>query len=532
MTSIRSASKPTAALLFAMLFLVAAGLFIEWDYLNEYPSHIHAWAEQDHYALSLGFQHNGFDFFHPETMIYNKQFPGWWKEAYDTTVTSAGFPIHEYFAALLMKLFGTTSPWVFRVWTLLWSFLGLGFLYKISYRLTSDGAKSLLVSSIALTSPVMAYYLNGFLPGVPALSLSIIGFWYYLKHLESRQRRDFHVSIAFLTLAMLIRTTFAIALITVLCFELWRILRKESTFLDKLSAVLISLCVYLACFLWNRHLTQQHGTLFLNQLLPPESWQDAKELLSDAYHNWRFHYFQRFHYGVFLMTILAAVAAALYRAFRKKSFSKMSPEKKTLSLWWLPLIQLFGCLLFTAAMMQQIQYHDYYFLDTFFLPLLLVLILLLKSIPTPTRKVLVGVEYLIALVLLVVMIHNASDMQVFRRQSENYAWNTHQNYQDADLLLDSLGIPADAKVLCLYGYAQNGPFLQMKRKGFIVMEDKDELLEAAFQFPFDCVVIENEKLDTYYINRASFFNGLKKFGGNEKISVFLPFYSTIESMKY
>ena len=135
---------------------------------------------------------------------------------------------------------------------------------------------------------------------------------------------------------------------------------------------------------------------------------------------------------------------------------------------------------------------------------------------------LIGAEYLIVIVLLVVMAQNATDMQVFRRQSENYAWNTYQNYQDSDQLLDSLNIDDDAKVLCLYGYAQNGPFLQMKRKGFIVMEDKDELLEAAFQFPFDCVVIENEKLDTYYNNRSSLFNQLKKIGGNDKLSVFLP----------
>ena len=206
-----SNSRPIATFLIALILLVAAGLFVESGYMNEYPSHIHAWAEQDHYALSMGFLNNGFDFFHPETMIYNKQFPGWWKEAYDTTVTSAGFPIHEYMVALLMKLFGTTSPWVFRTWTLLWALIGLCFLYKISYHLTHDGAKSLLVAGIALTSPVMAYYQNGFLPGIPALSLSVMGFWYYLSYLDSKTKLHFHLAIVILTLAMLIRTTFAIA---------------------------------------------------------------------------------------------------------------------------------------------------------------------------------------------------------------------------------------------------------------------------------------------------------------------------------
>ena len=154
--------------LLALVLIVATGLFIQKGYMNEYPTHIHAWAEQDHYALALGFINNGYDFFHPETMIYNKQFPNWWKEAYDSTITSVDFPIHEYNVALLMKLLGTTSPWVFRLWTLLWGILGLFFLYKISYHITCQWVKSALVTTIAMTSPVYAYFLNGFLPSIPA----------------------------------------------------------------------------------------------------------------------------------------------------------------------------------------------------------------------------------------------------------------------------------------------------------------------------------------------------------------------------
>ena len=71
-------------LLTAFLMIVIAGLFIQKDYMDEYPNHIHAWAEQDHYALAIGFINNGFDLFHPETMIYNKQFPDWWKTASET----------------------------------------------------------------------------------------------------------------------------------------------------------------------------------------------------------------------------------------------------------------------------------------------------------------------------------------------------------------------------------------------------------------------------------------------------------------
>ena len=175
--------RSTLTLFIAMLLIVAAGLFVSLDYINEFPTHIHAWAEQDHYALSLGFLHNGFDFFHPETMIYNKQFPGWWKEAYDTTITSAGFSIHEYVVALWMKIFGSDSPWVFRSWTLLIALAGLFFLFKICLQITQDAAKALITTGVAITSPILAYYMSGFLPSIPAFSVCIVGIWCYLCRL-------------------------------------------------------------------------------------------------------------------------------------------------------------------------------------------------------------------------------------------------------------------------------------------------------------------------------------------------------------
>ena len=515
-----SGKKPILPQLLALFLIIATGCLIQWKHMNEYPTFIHAWAEQDHYALALGFIDNGFDFFHPQTNIYNKQFPGWWQEAYNTTMTSSDFPAHEYFAALLMKLFGTTAPWVFRSWTLLWALLGVFFLFKICFKLTNDWPKSMLAASIAMTAPVAAYYQNGFLPGVPALSMNIIGLWLYLKYYDGQGNKHFHLSIAFLTVAMLLRTTFAIGLIAVLCFEVLRIFRKESTWSEKLPTVALSFTAFLTSYLWNQHLRELDGTIFLDHLLPPENWQDAKELIAEAYHRWGLQYFQQFQYWLFLAILVAAITVGIIH-LTKKEEKKDTPAKHPLSLWWLPCIQFFGCLLFTIVMMRQIQYHDYYFIDTFFLPLLIVVILLLSTIPKPQNKHLMATEYILVAVLLAVMINHVTQTQISRRDPSSIALASYHHYKDSDQLLDSLNIPRDAKVLCLYGYAQNGPFIQMKRKGFSIMEDKDEMLEAAFTFDFDCVVIENEKLGLLE-KRPEKLASLKKIGGNEKISVFLP----------
>lgn len=509
--------RPRARLFIPLIIIGLSLFFLQRNYMVEYPKHIHAWAEQDHYALALGFLNNGFDLFHPETMIYNKQFPGWWKTASDNTITAVDFPIHEYCTALLMKLIGTTSPWVFRLWTILWGFCGLLYLYKVVLYVTEKSSKALLVSFLALCSPVFIYYSNGFLPCIPAFALGVSGFWHYLCYLDEKKRKQFNLSIAFLTIAMLMRTTFAIELIAILCFELLRIFRKESTFLDKLPAVLLSAAAFLAYFLWNQHLRELYGTIFLNQLLPPEDLQDAKELIADTYHKWTFHYFQRSQY--LLMTALIAIS--VWCAFRnRKQFGK-NQVQQPLSLWWLTVIYTFGCLLFSVAMMQQMPNHDYYFIDTFFLPVLLMMALLLKT--TRINYLTARIAFIGATVLFCFQwFQGAKTMQEQRRKTEDAAILSYIHFKDADLLLDSLDIPRDAKILCLYGYPQNGPFIQMGRKGYTVMEDDDELLEAAFTWDYDYIVIENSKFIHYFDTRREMLSKLKKIGGNDWISVCTP----------
>ena len=500
--------------------LVVIGLalfFLQRNYMNEYPKHIHAWAEQDHYALALGFINNGFDLFHPETMIYNKQFPNWWKTASDNTITAADFPIHEYCVSLLMRLFGTTSPWVFRIWTLLWGFIGLLYLYRVAFSVTRRFSKSLFVSFIALCSPVFAYYSNGFLPCIPAFALGVIGLWHYLRFLKEGKLKQFNLGIAFLTLAMLLRTTFAIELIAILCFELLRIIRKESSLFDKLPAVLVSAAAFLAYFLWNQHLRELYGTIFLSNLVPPEDLQDAKELIADTYHKWTFHYFQRSQYILFAVLI----AWAAWHSFRNRRQTVEKQTEKPLSLWWLAGIYTFGCLLFSIAMMQQLPYHDYYFIDTFFLPVLIVVTLLLQTIRMRrlwVRAGLIGA----ATVLCFNWFQGAKTMQEERRKTEDAALLSYVHFENADLLLDSLDISRDAKILCLYGYPQNGPFIQMGRKGYTVMEDDDELLEAAFTWDYDYIVIENSMFSHYFDSRREMLSKLKKIGGNQWISVCTP----------
>ena len=506
--------------LIAAVFIVALGTGIQFRYLNEFPAFIHAWAQDDRYALAIGFLDNGFDLFHPETMIYNKQFPGWWEEAYDTTITAVDFPIHEYIVALLMKLFGSTSPWIFRMWTMICSFIGLFFLYKLSFLITEDCQKSLFVTAIAMTAPVYAYYFNGFLPGIPAFAIGVVGMWAYLKYVKDGKKIYFHLGILLMALATLMRTSFAIELIAVLGFEILRIFRKESTFADKLPSVIISFALIVGYMFWNSHLRNEYGSLFLNELMPADNLDDALEFLNDAKNNWEYQYFQKIHYWIFVaLAALALIAGFVKLIMKLKGGKEGKARKKQLTIWLIPIIYLFGCVLFLIAMIRQFPNHDYYFVDTFFMPILMLFALMLGTLPRIKNYVAGGISLVALCVLCYFMISNVNETQVSRRWIEDGAYKTSLNFDGADQFLDSLNIPPNSKILSLYAYPQNGPFIQMKHKGYSVMWHKEKIVKPALTWDFDYVVVENQVLRDTFEERKDVLGRLNRVADNGRISL-------------
>ena len=120
--------------------------FFQFQKINEFPQYKHCWAQCDRYALALGFINNGGDFFHPETFIYNNQFPtGDFNTIRNTTITSVDFPIHDYCVSLLMRIFHTFDPWCFRLYILIYSVIGLFFLYRLISFFTNSVVKPIFI---------------------------------------------------------------------------------------------------------------------------------------------------------------------------------------------------------------------------------------------------------------------------------------------------------------------------------------------------------------------------------------------------
>lgn len=498
----------------AILIIVFLGVLFQKNYINDFPSHIHAWAQSDRYALSLGFLDNGLSFFKPQTFVYNHQFPDNWTVPSENAITAVDFPIHDYIPALLMKISGNTSPWIFRLYILLYSFFGLFFLFKLSYAVTKDYVKAVLILVFAATSPIYVYYQGGFLPTIPSLSNAIIGIYFYYRFLKEAKNKDFWLSILLLTLAALSRTTFAIPIFAVLAIEFIRILKKETDLVSKLIPVGISIFSLLSYLLYNGYLREKYGSIFLNHLMLPDSIGQAKEIIIYVFDHWIFQYFTRPHYLIFISVILVSV---YFIAIRKSRI-----QKTIVYFGLLTITYLFGCVLFAFLMLKQFHAHDYYFLDTFFLPIVMSLISILSLIPLAEKRILKIVTITSICFISILFILQPIKSQEKRR--ETGFWDrteaTINNYRNSSTYLDSLGIPKSSKILVIDAIAPNIPFILMHRKGYAIMNTSQENIEEALIWNYDYIVLQNEFfLSHVYSVYPEIITKITKIADNGNLSI-------------
>ena len=483
--------------------------------INEFPSYIHSWAQSDRYALAIGFTQNDFNFFLPQTYNLNPQFPGKFMSPKNNGITAVDFPIHDYIAALIMGLSGETAPWCFRLYMLIYSIIGLLYLYLLSNFLTESIVFSFFITIFALSSPVFSYYQAGFLPSIPSLANLFIALYFYFKYRKSNNFKAFILSILFFTLSALSRTPFAIFLIAVICHETIQSVSKRNFNLRIFGSFLIAISVIVGYFLYNIHLREAYGSIFLSHPLPPKSLSEAYDLLIQTSKNWFFQYFTVFHY-IFIAFIISLLS--ITRIFTKE----ISPNTIRNQLILYVFIAFFGTLFYFILMMKQFPAHDYYFLDTFYAVFILGLIWLLGFVKFSTRLI-KTISYLILFVFGISFVLKSNNIQKVRRQTGS--WDridiSRQNFTNSDSLLKSLEISESANILVIDSYTPNIPFILMNRKGYALMKTTKCNIIQSLDWKYDYIVIQDFFLMTDVVrNYPEIINRIEKIGGNGKISVY------------
>ncbi|MGY5352367.1 hypothetical protein ACXGQW_07370 [Wenyingzhuangia sp. IMCC45533] len=498
---------------FNWLLLLFLGLTLNFANLTNPLKGRHAWANADHYAISLGFINNGFDFFHPETFCLNPQFSPQQKTKSDfwqyppenpKGTTTIDFPIHHYTISLLMKTLGTTKPIVYRLYTLAFCLIGLFFLGKTVFNYTQSYKWSIFVQLFVLLAPTYTFYSSSFLPSSIAVSLLFISSSYFSSYLLKHDIKKYLIGTLILTLAALTRFPFLIYFIGFVCFQILKIIFfRKKTYLEIMIS-LAGISIVLGYFFYNKfYLFQHYGSNFLSYPLYPTSLSNVYHIFVDTVYHESWRYFTLIHY-----LILFYFA---YLVLKNKLQTLVDSHL------YLAIVSL-GVILYMTLMLRQFVAHDYYYLDTFLPITVFWMIGIYFYIP----KRLLSLKTLTPLLMLAVVFNFTIYYLGYKARSWDPLEITRQNFVNADKTLDSLKIPSSSKLLLLDSYSPNLAFIHLNRKGFCVMATEPKIIKKSLTWDYEYIITQNFTYkDKILANYPNFEQETKVFYSNDKFTIHL-----------
>ena len=458
------------------LLLAGLSAWLYRDTLALPPSFHHAWAQADWLALALNFRQRGFDFFHPAT--YNL--------LTRDGVTGAGFPVPAYLAGLLMALTGSEAPGQMRLVTLLCSLGGLLALGGLVFRARPSPIRAGLAVLFAFCSPIYGYYQANYLPSVPAFAAALAGYYCFYRYCEpGGAGRWLYAAVAALALATAMRTPFAVPLLATLLHTAARLAARPGAPPGRWRAGLafgLALGFLAGYFLYNEHLTRAYGgSMFLARPLP----------YSDAAAAWAGTRFVADKWGLDLLSAWqwGALAAVLPLALLSRH-----PRAWLRSEWaahWLLLAT--GGALYYLLMGPQYVDHDYYFIDSLLLPLVLLFAGGVAGLSWPAGRAARWTGAALAAGLAGVWLNATHTVQARRYtpQPDDRGLATLANFTGTARLLDSLGVARSARITVFDAYSYNLPLLLMQRRGWTVLTTTEDNLRAGFAEPADYIITQN-----------------------------------------
>jgi 4-amino-4-deoxy-L-arabinose transferase-like glycosyltransferase len=433
-----------------LLALVAAVYYL--PFLHELPTAIHAWAQSDRLALAINFYDYGFHFLTPRTSALTSI----------GGVTGVELPLQAYLAALSGLIFGRSNiSAAFRLLDVAMTVVGFFYLFRLVYERTGHFAAGLVPAAFLLASPVFAFYAGSTLPDPFGLSLSFVGYYYWLRYFDtSQQFADLLKAFAVLTLATLIKTTIGLHLSAVASITLLYALLQPSRFTPRqrvqlLLALAAGVAVVVGFYLHNQHLNTTYRSLqFLAATMPADTPEAQHEYLQRLRTIWFYEYLTRTHYRVLLGSVLVCLALSR-RAWRQ----------------YAPLLLLLGSALlivplFYRLMGAQLAVHDYYIICSFLPPALLLLLLALLLLAQYTGKV----RYVttVGFGLLAIYLLSTGYKRLNRRMGDDYPpfsqYYNHLWMRGGAAEMQRAGVPAAAQALFVAG-AVNVAQVYFDRRG-------------------------------------------------------------------
>jgi len=502
---------PKYKLVILCLILAIYTGFSHWNYLAEEPQGIHTWTQSDHYALARGFVENDLDFFHPQTLASPYQYPATSNLKNSSLVTAVDFPIHNYIPAVIMKITGSESTLIYHLYMLLISSIGLIYLFRLSFLINKSVTLSLTIVAFVACSPVFTFYQIRFIPSVPSISTAIIGLYYGMLYRQTKQIKHFSIGMIFLCLSAMTRLTLLIPFAAWLGQAFFDLFKETTERKKRIFWMIFTTASFLSYYGYNYYLRTQYGGLFLNSLMPANSLKEFFEVTTYVIKTWKTDYLTLAHY------LLVALGIAYWLFDRIRNGKKIFLGTPN----WFIFFLFLGSCSFYVLMCLQFPAHDYYFIDTFLLPLIVFLLFLSRAI-IPQTKLSKQLFFVVVSGFIIGMVYLNNEKQHFRHESERWGTNNqvNRNFRNSEKLIDKLQIGKQEKLVVIEQMSCNVPFYFMHRTGYVVMTVNKKTLKKCLNLPVKYYVFQNE---TFLLNAYKVYpeiiDRLKIVGTDGKITI-------------
>lgn len=446
-----------------------------------FPYHMHAWTQSDRLALAHGYTTNNMSLLLPTSPNLRPKFPAKQELTELQGITKADLPFTEYITAAVMLLSKSNSPAIFRYIQLLFASAGLLFFYTSLLKLDFHRFTALFSMLALMLAPVFSYYMHGFIPSITALAFSYAAIFYFIGFCKNKHDKQYAVALALFAIAVMIRPTFLMPMLAMVAVQVFYDLKSFKQNLRRLLMPLPAFLLLGIFYAYNKYLEFEYGSLFISQLMPATSFTELKQLLSQSWHNWKWDYFSPLHYLLLGLAVLLLIV--------RKNRSKWRP------LIFFILLNIAAALAFLIAMAKQFPNHDYYFLDSLFFPLSLLLGMGIGQIRLSGNWSRISFAVMASAALLLMIMHSK---KILAERYTVHGWDlvakSYTLFDGSAAWLDSKGIGKEEPILVLDAYTANSPLLLMQRKGFTVLNTGPKQIKESLGWEYNYIAIPNSSL--------------------------------------
>ena len=376
------------------------------------------------------------------------------------------FPVLYYLTALCYHAFNQ-HEFILRLITILIASIGFLHLFQLLKNRFDSFTHAFIFSFVFISSTVMLYYTNNFLPDASALGFTFIGTFLFFKFVDNKNnKRILYMCFAFYTLASLLKVTYFINPVTAFISILIYGNPKKNGLISTLKNNTLLLKVFalatITVLSWNLYVSYYNNInndhYFLIRPMPV--WLMSKpqiyEVVDYIFNFW----FSKYYYPTTFHLFFILTAAGIF--FIKKSDRIILIPGIILAI---------GSLCYMLLFFSQFKDHDYYFITL--IPAIVLInassfITLKNKFPRLINNWITKLLFLTICFLSL----NYAKAKLMQRYTNSHDQFSETGFQlvNAKQFLDSLNIPSDAKIIIIKDQTPNGGLYFINRQGWNIKD--------------------------------------------------------------